>query len=168
MNGTFEQHENHHDAEDLKRIAGHVHHDSVHWDLLRRGDGDFPCFFQLEGVGVFGVLRSCLLLLLLLALGSVSRFPQAFRVPQLTCLPPRPLENPGGLGMLDAALVGRGMGEFNATTHSGGGGGGKAADMVYDVEYGIGKTRGWVKVGKKWEDDGARAQGGAAAPQTPP
>lgn len=43
--------------------------------------------------------------------------------------------------MLDAALVGRGMGEFNTTTHSGGGGGGKAADMVYEVEYGIGKTR---------------------------
>lgn len=36
--------------------------------------------------------------------------------------------------MLDAALVGRGMGEFNATTHSGGGGGGRADDMAYEIE----------------------------------
>lgn len=36
------------------------------------------------------------------------------------------LENPGGSGMLAAALVGRGMGVFKLTTHCGGGGGLKA------------------------------------------
>lgn len=47
-----------------------------------------------------------------------------------TCLPPRLLEKPGGSGMLEAALEGRGIGLFSATTHCGGGGGGRADDMV--------------------------------------
>jgi hypothetical protein len=45
-------------------------------------------------------------------------------VAELTCLPPRLLEKPGGSGMLEAALEGRAIGEFIATTHCGGGGGG--------------------------------------------
>lgn len=36
--------------------------------------------------------------------------------------------------MLEAALVGRGSGEFIATTHCGGGGGGRADDMVKECQ----------------------------------
>lgn len=65
---------------------------------------------------------------------------------KLTCLPPRLLEKPGGSGMLEAALVGRGNGEFIATTHCGGGGGGKADDMIkvargYSGRAGLNKKR---------------------------
>lgn len=49
---------------------------------------------------------------------------------ELTCLPPRLLEKPGGSGMLEAALEGRTIGEFIATTHCGGGGGGRGEDMA--------------------------------------
>ena len=38
----------------------------------------------------------------------------------LTCLLDRLLEKPGGSGMLDAALEGRGIGELSATAHCGG------------------------------------------------
>lgn len=52
-------------------------------------------------------------------------------VVELTCLPPRLLEKPGGSGMLDAAFEGRGIGEFSETTHCGGGGGGRrACDII--------------------------------------
>lgn len=53
---------------------------------------------------------------------------------EFTCLPPRLLEKPGGSGMLDAAFEGRGIGEFNATTHCGGGGGGRrACDIIKEI-----------------------------------
>jgi hypothetical protein len=42
------------------------------------------------------------------------------------------LENPGGSGILDAALVGRGIGVFSATTHCGGGGGLKGLEVILD------------------------------------
>lgn len=42
--------------------------------------------------------------------------------------------------MLEAALEGRGKGEFNATTHCGGGGGGRA-DMMAMKEEGGSKKR---------------------------
>jgi hypothetical protein len=48
----LEQHEYHHDAEDLERVAGHVHADGVHGQLFSRRDGEFPGFFQLELVEV--------------------------------------------------------------------------------------------------------------------
>lgn len=47
LDRTLEQHKNHHDAEDLKTVARHVHHDGIHWDLLRRADGDLPRFLHL-------------------------------------------------------------------------------------------------------------------------
>ena len=37
LDRAFEEHEHHHDAEDLQAIAGHVHHYGVHRDLLGRG-----------------------------------------------------------------------------------------------------------------------------------
>jgi hypothetical protein len=52
------------------------------------------------------------------------------------------LENPGGSGILDAALVGRGIGVFNATTQCGGGGGLKGLDAMLDeLTQGHGKRR---------------------------
>lgn len=60
---------------------------------------------------------------------------------ELTCLPPRLLEKPGGSGMLDADLDGRGMGEFSATTHSGGGGGGRDEDMAGEMSEGVGEKK---------------------------
>lgn len=45
--------------------------------------------------------------------------------------------------MLEAALVGRGNGEFIATTHCGGGGGGKADDMIKGCQGGFGKS--WLE-----------------------
>lgn len=54
-------------------------------------------------------------------------------VVKLTCLPPRLLEKPGGSGMLDAAFEGRGIGEFNETTHCGGGGGGRRACDIFMI-----------------------------------
>lgn len=65
LNGTLEQHKNHHNAEDLKTVARHVHHNAVHRDLLGRGDGDFPRFLYLKCVGFFRFLGAGLLLLLL-------------------------------------------------------------------------------------------------------
>jgi hypothetical protein len=82
------------------------------------------------------------LLLLLLALVQVSTLSVSdwgissfiTKSATLTCLPPRLLEKPGGSGMLEAALVGRGSGEFIATTHCGGGGGGRAEDMFKECQ----------------------------------
>lgn len=57
--------------------------------------------------------------------------------------------------MLDAALGGRDIGEFSATTHSGGGGGGRADDMVCEANDrdGRGEKRRWLR-SKKWEEVG--------------
>jgi hypothetical protein len=65
LDGTLEQHKNHHNTEDLKTVARHVHHNAVHRDLLGRGDGDFPRFLYLKRVGFFWFLGAGLLLLLL-------------------------------------------------------------------------------------------------------
>lgn len=66
LDRALEQHENHHDAENLKAVSGHVHHDRVHGDLLGRGDGDLPRLLELQSIGLFGFLLGRLLLLLLL------------------------------------------------------------------------------------------------------
>ena len=50
--------------------------------------------------------------------------------------------------MLEAALVGRGNGEFIATTHCGGGGGGKADDMIKGCQGGFGKS--WLEQEARW------------------
>lgn len=82
-------------------------------------------------------------MLLLLTLEQVSMVIANFaETVKRTCLPPRLLEKPGGSGMLDAALDGRGIGEFNATTHSGGGGGGRADDIMAEMKERIGGLRG--------------------------
>lgn len=65
LNGTLKQHEDHHNAEYLKTVAGHVHHNGIHWDLLGWRDGDLPRFLHLKRVGLVGSLRDRLLLLLL-------------------------------------------------------------------------------------------------------
>lgn len=56
LDRTLEEHEDHHDAEDLQAVSGHVHHDTIHGDLLGGREGDLPSFFELEGVcfGGFG------------------------------------------------------------------------------------------------------------------
>ena len=64
----------------------------------------------------------------------------------LTCFPPRLLEKPGGSGMLEAFLEGRGKGDSRATTHCGGGGGGRA-DMMC--------RRKWWRIEKWMRDTGA-------------
>ena len=48
---VLEEHPNHHNAEDLERVSWHVHHDEIHWKLLRRGKGNLPCFFEEEVIG---------------------------------------------------------------------------------------------------------------------
>jgi hypothetical protein len=48
--GRLEQHEHHHDAEDLQGITRHVHADGVHGQLFRGCDGELPGFLQLERV----------------------------------------------------------------------------------------------------------------------
>lgn len=50
--------------------------------------------------------------------------------------------------MLEAALVGRGNGEFIATTHCGGGGGGKADDMTKGCQGGFRKS--WLEQEARW------------------
>lgn len=52
--GVLEGHEDHHDAEDLERVAGHVHHDGGHGEALYGGEGDLPRLLELEGVALFG------------------------------------------------------------------------------------------------------------------
>jgi hypothetical protein len=66
LDRALEQHEDHHNAENLKAVSGHVHHDRVHGNLLGWGDGDLPRFLELQSVGLFGILLGRLLLLLLL------------------------------------------------------------------------------------------------------
>lgn len=65
LDRTLEQHEDHHNAEYLQTVSGHVHHNRVHGDLFRRGHGDFPRFLHLQCVGLFGLLGAGLLLLTL-------------------------------------------------------------------------------------------------------
>jgi len=65
LDRTLEQHKNHHNAEDLKTVARHVHHNGVHGDLLGWGDGDLPRFLHLKRVGLFWFLGAGLLLVLL-------------------------------------------------------------------------------------------------------
>ena len=48
--GDNPQHIDHHDGENLQRIAGHVHHNRLHWYLLRRAQSNFPGLLQLESV----------------------------------------------------------------------------------------------------------------------
>lgn len=131
LNGTLEQHKDHHDAENLKTVARHVHHNGVHRNLLRRGHGDLPRLFHLQCVGLLGLLSGGLLLLTLNDIGvSDDRAGPGALEGNLTL--PRLLEKPGGSGMLEAPFEARGMGEFNATTHCGGGGGGRrACDMLW-------------------------------------
>lgn len=51
LKGVHEQHDCHHDGEDLKGIAGHVHHYSIHWDGLCGGKSKFPGFLEEEVIG---------------------------------------------------------------------------------------------------------------------
>lgn len=82
--GTLEQHKDHHNAENLKTVAGHVHHNGIHWDLLGRGDGDLPRFLHLKRIGLLGSLRGSLLLLLLALLASATAR-EAWRVRDARC-----------------------------------------------------------------------------------
>jgi hypothetical protein len=69
------------------------------------------------------------------------------------------LENPGGSGILDAALVGRGIGVFSATTHCGGGGGLKGLEAILDdLAQGHGQRRSFgAEIVREWRV-GARLQ----------
>lgn len=71
LDRTLKQHKDHHNAENLKTVAGHVHHNGIHRDLLGWGDGDLPRFLHLKRVGLVGFLRGRLLLLLLALKGTV-------------------------------------------------------------------------------------------------
>lgn len=69
LDRALEQHEHHHDTENLQTVARKVHHDRVHGQLLRRCQGNLPCFLDLERIGFDGLgRRGCGLLLLLLHL----------------------------------------------------------------------------------------------------
>ena len=48
----LKQHEDHHDAEDLKRVPTHVHPDRIHWERLCGRDGNFPRLLELQAVGI--------------------------------------------------------------------------------------------------------------------
>lgn len=50
----LEGHEDHHDAEDLEGVAGHVHHDTGHGKTFDRRKGDLPGLLKLERVHLFG------------------------------------------------------------------------------------------------------------------
>lgn len=57
---VHKQHRRHHDGEDLQRVAGHVHHDCVHWDGFGGGESEFPRFLEEEVVcfgGCWGWVR---------------------------------------------------------------------------------------------------------------
>lgn len=55
---VLKRHEHHHDGEDLKTRAGHVHHETGHGELLDGGEGDFPSLFCAEDVHLFWGGRS--------------------------------------------------------------------------------------------------------------
>lgn len=77
--------------------------------------------------------------------------------------------------MLEAALVGRGSGEFIATAHCGGGGGGRAEDMIKECQRRIklelaGRTTAMGAVGRRSQsgkDDGSCQEVPSAAPPLP-
>lgn len=71
LDRTLEQHKHHHNTEDLQTVSGHVHHDRVHGELLRGGEGDFPGLLDFEGVGFNRFGGGGLLLLLLLRLLAI-------------------------------------------------------------------------------------------------
>ena len=54
LHGPLEQHEHHHNAEDLQRVARHVHADGVHWELFGGRYGELPGLFEFEGVHFVG------------------------------------------------------------------------------------------------------------------
>jgi hypothetical protein len=169
LDGALEKHHDHHDTENLKTVAGHVHHNGIHRDLLGRADGDLPRFLHFERVGVGGFLRSSLLLLLLALNKTVLAFCGLYDDGswwwRLTCLPPRLLEKPGGSGMLDAAFEGRGIGEFSETTHCGGGGGGRrACDMM---KICVCKYRVWGEMILKEQSDGGGKKVAGEVPSAP-
>lgn len=69
LDGSLEQHKYHHNTENLQTVAGKVHHQSVHRQLFRRCQGDFPGLLDLQRIGFDGLLRrGCGLLFLLLQL----------------------------------------------------------------------------------------------------
>ena len=45
-----EEHEDDAHAEDLHAAAGHVEHERLHGERLRRRDGEVPCAFRLEAL----------------------------------------------------------------------------------------------------------------------
>ena len=47
------QHEDHHDGEYLKRVAGHIAHDSLHRQLLRWAKGNLPSLLQFQCLRLF-------------------------------------------------------------------------------------------------------------------
>ena len=65
---TTEEHEDDTHAEDLHAASGHVKHESLHGERLRRGDGKVPCAFRLQAlIRLFRGLRGLRLCLGLLA-----------------------------------------------------------------------------------------------------
>lgn len=99
LDRTLEEHHDHHNAENLKTVAGHVHHNGVHGDLLGRGDGDLPSLLHLERISILGFLGGSLLLLLLALriFVLIASFHMSKGVVSPACLPgcSRILADPG-------------------------------------------------------------------------
>ena len=121
MDRVLEKHEDHHDAEYLQAVAGHVHHDGVHGEGLGGCEGDFPGFFDFEGVGFFGGWG--------FALGGlfgggalkwISIGPGGGGGVGGLALPPSAAEYPGGSGMFEDLGLGL-EGFVRSVTHRGGG-----------------------------------------------
>lgn len=56
LDGSLEEHKDHHNTEDLETIAGHIHHDRVHRELFGGREGDLPSLFQFESIRLDGLL----------------------------------------------------------------------------------------------------------------
>lgn len=127
---VHEQHRRHHDAEDLQGVAGHVHHNCVHGDGFRRGDGNFPGLFEEEVIGFDGGRGEVRFAAGFLGEGSGQLCEGEGGGTTggnggLTFPPPLPpWEKPGGSGMEGDGL-GRDMGRvLKSMTQAGEGGGG--------------------------------------------
>jgi hypothetical protein len=53
LDRALEQHEDHHDTEDLKTVARHVHAKSIHRQLLGWRNGDLPGLLELQSIHLF-------------------------------------------------------------------------------------------------------------------
>lgn len=126
MQRVLEQHEYHHDGEDLERVAGHVHHDCVHGELFCGREGDFPRFLHFQDVGFFGGGRFARLGLgelgALEGFGLVEDSYRSENDQVVDCertLLVEEAEKPGGSRIEDADFVFGLGGEWSSRTHEG-------------------------------------------------